>query len=96
MNLAIEYAVEDCIHCGFQFALPDTFICRRKQDHKSFYCPSCRGSMHWPQLSDEERLRRQLENVQSCCVEYEQKAANLEKSRRALKGHVTRLKKKVA
>jgi len=106
MDFNINYTVEYCLHCSFQFALPNAFISRRREDHKSFYCPACGNNMYWPQLSDKEKLRRklknqrrletQLKNVQACCVEYEQKADQLEKSRRAFKGHVTRLKMKVA
>lgn len=93
MEIAVQYTVEDCTQCGFQFALPDSFVKRRREDHKSFYCPSCKNGMYWPQLSDKERLKRQLKNVQGCCVEYQEKATHLERSRRSYKGHLNRLKK---
>ena len=63
MDLTVKFQVEDCLHCGFNFALPASFVRRRKQDHEFFYCPSCQGGMYWPQLSDRERLVRQLKDV---------------------------------
>ncbi len=93
MDLVVQYTVKACNHCGFQFALPNSFVARRREDHKSFHCPSCGHSMYWPQLSDKERLKRQLKNVQACCVEYQEKAISLERSRRSYKGHLNRRKK---
>jgi len=52
------------------------------------------NGMHWPQLSEKEKLKKQLSSVQDCCVEYEKKVETLRNSRKALKGHVTRLKRK--
>jgi len=92
MDLIVQYQVENCSSCGFQFALPTSFIKCRRDDHKSFYCPACKNSMYYPGLSDKEKLVQQLHNAQECCVEYEQKAVSLERSRRSYKGHVTRLK----
>ena len=92
MDFTVHYKIEDCISCGFQFALPASFIKRKREDHGSFYCPSCKNGMYFPGLSDKERLKQQLHNVQECCVQYEQKAISLERSRRSYKGHMTRLK----
>ena len=96
MELTNTYKIEDCIHCNFEFALSEKFLKRRRNDHKVFYCPRCGKGMVCSELSDVARLKRQLTNVQACCVEYEEKAEALEKSKRAYKGHVTRLKKRIA
>lgn len=96
MRFAIDFSVESCIGCGFQFALPKSFICARKQDHKIFYCPACKCSHYWPQLSDKERLQKQLNNVQECCTFYEDRTGELQRSAVALKGHLTRKKKELA
>lgn len=52
--------------------------------------------MHYPSETTEEKLERQLKQEQACCISAREKANALERSNRALKGHVTRLKKKVA
>lgn len=72
MKLITEYRVVDCASCSFQFALPNNFIERREDDHKLFYCPSCGKTMYWPPLSDKEILKRQLRDVQTCCVWYKE------------------------
>lgn len=100
MMITCQFIPENCTSCSFRFALPEYFIKQRMEDHKSFYCPACGIKMYWPQLSDKERLLReknklksQLQNVQECCNEFAEKAESLQNSNRALKGHITRLKK---
>jgi predicted RNA-binding Zn-ribbon protein involved in translation (DUF1610 family) len=94
MELTTTYNVTSCASCDFQFALPVAFIKRRKNDHKSFYCPSCGELTYWPQLSDKERLEHQLSSVQECCTQYEEESESLHRSNIALKGHLTRKKNK--
>ena len=95
MQFAINYDVITCGSCAFQFALPKSFVELREDDHKSFYCPSCESRRHWPAESDEERLERQLKNVQECCTRYEEESESLRRSNVALKGHNTRKKKQL-
>jgi hypothetical protein len=78
------------------YAIPETWALRKEDDHKMFYCPKCRVGRYYPQLSDKEKLKKQLANVTECCVNYERKSVELERSNIALKGHITRKKKQLA
>ena len=88
MNLTIGFKVVDCFYCDFQFALPNSFILRRQEDHASFFCPTCGKPMYWPGLSEAERLKLQLENAQN-------EVGAMYRSNIALKGHLTRKKKQL-
>jgi hypothetical protein len=90
MKFSINYTVIDCNYCSFQFAVPNSFIDRRRNNHKGFYCPSCRGSMVYNELNDKERLTRQLSDVQECCTRFEEKSESLYRKNIALRGHLTR------
>jgi len=39
-NINIEFELTSCAKCGFQFMLPSSFLERRRDDGRSFYCPS--------------------------------------------------------
>lgn len=94
----IEFEVHTC-DCGITWAFPVNFGKRRREDHKSFYCPNgC--TRYYPKESTEDKLKRQLENTkgqlknaQECCIEYEDKVNTLERSRDSYKGHFNRLKR---
>lgn len=96
MELITEWSQHRCIKCKALYAMPKMVENEYRDTHETFYCPYCKQAHHYPQETDEERLKRQLKNVQYCCDQYEQKSERLELSRRALKGHVTRLKQKTA
>lgn len=91
--LDVEFVIEVCCNeeCGMTWAVPTEFHKSRRNDHRDFYCPNGHGQ-HYPQKSKEEILRENL----SCCRidrnEWRNEAKALERSRRSLKGHVTRLK----
>lgn len=98
-----QFRVEDCIHCGFKFGLPTSVVNRWQEDHRTFYCPSCRGNMHWPQETDEEKLRSENKRLQTSLQAERDRAdahrEDAQKERRshtATKGHHTRTKKRIA
>lgn len=99
MDITISYHVEDCLSCGFQFAVPKSFIKRRRNDHKSFYCPACRNSMYFPadnkleKLKKEtDRLKKRLNDEISCCIAAQEQANRLEKQVYGYKGYAAKLK----
>ena len=52
-----------CGKCGVPFALSNDFIEQRRKDHETWYCPKgC--PRYYPDLSDEEKLKRQLKAKQ--------------------------------
>ena len=99
--LSSQFDIHDCITCGTIWAMPSEYIDRRRDDHKTFYCPNGH-SAYFPQKSDKEKLQEQLEHCKTDIKfwqnGYDAKSDNLktvEHSRRAYKGQVTQLKKEI-
>ncbi len=77
--------------CGFVFAVPADFRTSRYDDHKTFYCP--RGCcQHYPQESDAERLRRQVNRL---TAQLDQETAESGSLRRKLSRTQSRISKGV-
>jgi len=78
--------------CGITFAAPKKWVEERKRDRKTFYCPNgCHR--YYPKENEEERLKRLLAQEQRCCISARNEANTLERSVRAYKGQITKLKK---
>lgn len=92
--LSTTYEVVACCNCGIHFAMPKDFINRRRQDHETFYCPKGHGN-YYPQKNETEILKKQLKDVQDCCIRREETVQRLERSNIALRGHLTRKKKAI-
>lgn len=54
---------QTCCNCGIEFAVPSDFDKRRREDHKSFYCP-WGHSQSYTGDSTEQKLRRELAEAQ--------------------------------
>lgn len=58
----VDFFISDCATCGVVFGIPETLEARRREDHRSFYCPNGH-SMHFTGLTptqqklEEERKR---------------------------------------
>lgn len=67
LNLLNQATVQlsrvDCASCGMVFAITDNFQAERREDHASFYCPNGHRQFY-PQKSEAERLREQLEQTE--------------------------------
>ena len=91
----VEMSIHECGSCGVTWAITKGYEDARREDHKTFYCPNgC--SRHYPQENKEEKLKRLLNSERKCCVAAREEANTLERSYRAYKGHVTRLKARVS
>lgn len=53
-------ATENCCTCGMMFAVTLDFQRRRKDDHRSFYCPAGH-QQHYQGATEAQRLKRELE-----------------------------------
>ena len=95
LSLPVRLVVETCITCGITFAVPSDWLARRKQDHETFRCPSGHGQ-HYSGESDVERARRQRDEAQRSRDWYERCLESEQKHSRALRGHLTRHKKRAA
>lgn len=89
-----------CYKCGIPFGVPDYFRTKRMQDKENFYCPN--GHRQAYVESEADRLRRQIEREKANTEHYRQVAETrgLQRDRakrqaRALKGVVTKVKKRV-
>jgi hypothetical protein len=90
-----ELTVVECANCEIAFAVPVRFEENRREDHQTFYCP--RGHYnYYPHKTDKEKLRQQLAAAQGRVVHERDQREAVEKSLRATKGHLTRVKKRVS
>lgn len=91
----------ECGKCGIAFAMPQVFRDEKRENGTTFYCPN--GHPRAFMETETTRLRRQLETAQKRqgwaeareTHERDQREAT-ERSNRALRGVVTRTKKRAA
>lgn len=92
----------NCCRCGIEFAMPDAYDTKRREDHGTFYCPNGHPQSYTGK-TEAEKLAEKLE-VEKRNVEFWRKQeqhqrdyrAKAERQRDAYKGHTTRLKKRAA
>jgi len=99
--VATNLVTEQCITCGVLFAIPQELYERRREDHRSFYCPNGH-SQHYAGETEAEQLRRQLQAQRNqatalrSSLDQETARANHEASRAAgYKGALTKAKRRV-
>ena len=80
LEITTTFEVIDCAKCGVQFAVPTTFENRRRKDHADFYCPSGHVLMFNAQ-TEEERLKRELEQAGTAIANWRAEAARVEAER---------------
>lgn len=91
------YEIIDCPTCGIFFAVTEEFEKRRTNDGKSFYCPHGHSMSYGDTTRD--KLKREQEKTARLVSQLDQKRAALEyteRRRRAVKGQLTKVKKRVA
>lgn len=94
--------IEECCECHTRFAMTTDLNTQRRDDHKLFYCPNGH-SQYYSGKSEKERLREELEREKrrrgwseaSLTATRDQLQAS-ERSRAALRGHLTRARNKIA
>lgn len=89
---------EECCTCGIAFGMTEDFMHRRRNDHKSFYCPSGHGQ-HYTGKSDATKLReaeRMLGDERRRLQATRDLLAAEERSHASTRGHVTRKKKELS
>lgn len=60
---AESFTVVHCGNCNMAFALNDAYVRRRRDDHKTWYCPEGHGN-YYSGKSEAEKLRVQLEQTE--------------------------------
>ena len=87
--------VIECASCAIDFGIGQDFQRRRREDHERFYCPNGHENVY-PQESEAERLRRELERQRVRANGEEARRRLAERQRAAAKGQVTRIKNRVS
>ncbi len=103
MQLAISFTAITCCHdgCGMTFAVPNWWEKNRRDDHTWWYCPNGH-SQHFYAKSDAEiaqaerdKAIRQRDRALNNAAQNRQRWKREEGTSRALRGHVTRVKRRV-
>lgn len=94
--------VISCAGCGTAFGVQPDVVKRRRDDHKTFYCPNGHSNF-FPGESELEKTQRMLTNAreraryaESSATAARDQARAAERSKAALRGHLTRARNKVA
>lgn len=89
MNFNLKYVLVNCGKCDISFAVPGPTYDRWCRTHENWYFPN--GHVrYYPQESEEEKLRRQLETSRRSEVRLRADRDSVERSLRSTKGHLTR------
>jgi hypothetical protein len=87
--------IEECCNCHTRFAMTQQLNAQRRADHENFYCPNGHGQ-HYTGESEAEKLRRQLRSARSDATWTRDQLEASERSKAAIKGHLTRARNKLA
>lgn len=88
--------------CGIVFAVEDGFDSRRREDHRTFYCPnghtlSYRGKTEeQKQRERADRLQKQVEQREADLRFEQRRLDNERRAHAATKGQLTKTRKRVA
>lgn len=87
------FVVETCIRCGIPFALTAEFRdeCLREKAGKNFYCPNGHSQCYAGESDKDRAVRMEREMRRE-----QDRADSIERSRRAVKGQLTKTKKRIA
>lgn len=97
----IEFVVEHCCNCHVPFAMTRDTYNRRREDHKTFYCPNGHPQVYTGK-SELQRAREEIDR-QKRTIEWERERTKQarderdrkEYERRAAVGQVTKIKKRI-
>lgn len=98
MNTLIDTStlvIEECCDCHTRFAMTSALQTQRLADHLNFFCP-LGHPQHYVGETEEAKLRRQLRAAQSDATWNRDQLEASERSKAAIKGHLTRARNKIA
>ena len=102
--LQFQYALESitCVQCGIEFAMPTQYLRGLRDDHRNFHCPAGHVQ-HFKGQTEVERLQKEVEKKDKELEYRQRRIDNLAKMHKdsehrasALKGVITRTKKRIA
>jgi len=98
----VTLQIDSCCNCGVIYAMPSDLDDQRREDHGTFYCPNGHGQ-HYTGKTEAQKLREQLaaaerqrDSANGSATFWRYQAGAAERSARAVKGHMTRLRKRIA
>lgn len=97
MQVLTTYIVIDCPQCQVEFAVTESYEARRRTDGKTFYCPTGHSMSYGDNV--QAQLKRERDKTARLTSRLDQVRADrdaIERSRRATKGQLTRVKNRVA
>lgn len=84
LNFTISFSDTHCCKCQARFAIPTDAYDRLRKSHDAHWCPLCGQQQHFTGLSDEEKLRKELEAEKARKLEILGEANRLRESNAAL------------
>jgi len=99
-----KYVTHTCPQdrCGVEFAVAEGYDARRREDHRTFYCPSGHSMSYLGKTEEQkqreraERLQRQIDAREADIRTEQRRLANERRSHAATKGQLTKAKKRAA
>lgn len=93
--------VHECGKCGIIWGCPEDYLDARRRDGQTFYCPNGHGRVFRETDLDRERkratqLERQLASSRDTADRWKQNAERERRSAIAYKGHLTRIRNRIA
>lgn len=90
-----------CSECGLLWAMPETYVNRRRNDGRLFYCPNGHGQLYRETEEDRQRKRasaerRRADNAENAARIQRERAERERRTAVALRGHLTRMKNRIA
>jgi hypothetical protein len=92
-----------CAECQMEFGMPDAFHLTMKQGHYTFYCPAGHSNYYPKGETEADKLRRERDRLAQNAAYLEERIKSLADQRdhaerrvSAVKGQVTKLKKRAA
>lgn len=95
-------SIIECCNCHMDFGITPEFESARRRDHAWFHCPAGHPQ-HYPQQSTEEKLRAEIASLEGRIVNVrnqrdraKEERDSVERSRAAVRGHLTRMRNRIA
>ena len=95
MQVIVELTKINCGVCGGTYAINERYREEKEEDGASWSCPYCRTWWGYGEGKN-ARLKRELENARNNASYYKGRLQDEERSHSATKGHLTRVKTRVA
>lgn len=96
------FVIQECCVCNVQFAMTQDMDKRRLADHKAFFCPSGHSQSYTgkteaqKQKERADKLSNQVDAARARSEYWRNKQERTARSRSAIKGQLTKAKKRVA